>query len=137
MSYRASRFALVAHSSGPASASAGRVPFGLRKDILRTESEFLRFDDADNLAVKAQGVIGGSGLGRVFLDGTAAICGQRLTGRKGDDFPACIFELAVDQLFTGEPFRLGWSRLGHRHAGELLGLNGNIIRRPGRRHDDA
>lgn len=65
---------------------SARVPFGLGQHFLRPERALLGLDDAQYLVAHAESVVGGSGLGRIFLDGAVLVCAQRAVGLEGAKF---------------------------------------------------
>ncbi len=58
----------------PAARPIGRSPciaFGLLQDIGRTDFDFFGFDDAEELPLYEEGIVGRPAFGRVFFDGVA------------------------------------------------------------------
>lgn len=82
------------------------VALGLGEDVLGAEGEFLGFDGGDDLAVEAEGVVGGAVGGGVFAE-SGGVLGFGICG--GSEGPAGGFEALVDEAFPG----LGFGNPGH------------------------
>jgi hypothetical protein len=115
------RYAVAAEVQGACCQSLG-VPFGLAQYVLWAEREFLRFDDAEDLAADAEDVIRWAGLGGIFFDGTAVELRERRFGIEWDDLPAGFLEPAINELLTGEPFRVLGRGRGHEGGKMAVGL---------------
>ncbi len=91
------------------------VALGLGENVLRTEREFLCFDDAEDLAVRAEGVVGRAVVGRVFLDRAAIDFASGVVGSKGTmGQPAFLSRVSMSFL-----------RVSHSEFwGEALGMAG-------------
>lgn len=87
---------------------AARVTLGLLKDVLRADGDFLCFDDAQELALNKEGVIGGAVRGREFRDCMMVQRGNIEPIMVRGDIPTGRYcpELFVDPLFPGLPLKL-------------------------------
>ena len=89
------------------------VAFRLRQRILWSESEFLGFDDTEDLPTHTKGIIGGSSISRVFLNGDAVARAERSVRIKRKYFPPGSLELRVDEALPRRT--LGKTRNFGRH----------------------
>ena len=74
------------------------MSFRLRQRILWSESEFLGFDNTEDLPTHTKGMIGGSSISRVFLNGDAVARAERSVRIKRKYFPLGSLELWVEQI---------------------------------------
>ena len=56
--------------------AGSRVPFGLGEDVLRTEGEFLRFNDPEQDRVDVQRIIGRHVVSLVLFDSALGVVAQ-------------------------------------------------------------
>src|SRR5205823_13328571 len=75
----------------PVPGRAARVTLGLHQRVLRTEAEFLRFDDAEERAVEAERIISRTVARLVLRDSVLRQYAQRLRGVKRHKRPAECF----------------------------------------------
>lgn len=84
------------------------VTLGLREDALRADGEFFGFDDAEEVAIYEESVVGGAVGGGEFFNGVGGECGGFLVFAEGGDGPAGCPERNVDELLARLTFGVGW-----------------------------
>src|ERR1700733_1390015 len=73
------------------------ISFGLTQNTLWAEGQLLGFNDAQDLAIHAESIIGRP-IGRLELsDSTVPVGVERQAQRKWDDVPSRFFQLRVDE----------------------------------------
>ena len=65
-----------------------RIALCLRENVLRSECELLRFDNADDLSVDTQSIIGGSVVRGILLDRAMFVGAKRPDGVERHNGPA-------------------------------------------------
>ena len=96
------------------------IAFGLQEDVLGAEAEFFGFDDAEEMAVAAEDIVGGAIGGFEFFDGGVGVAGKIFNLAKGEDFPAGGAQFSVDYALSREPFGIcrGWG--GHGGVNTIM-----------------
>ncbi|MGV8079110.1 MAG: hypothetical protein AB2L22_03460 [Syntrophales bacterium] len=89
------------------------IPFCLGQNILRTKGQLLRFDNAQDLSINAQGIVGGTVVRGVLSDGAVVEFGKGSCCIVGNDLPAGSDELGVYLFMASQPFGIGWGGLFH------------------------
>src|SRR5262249_1936311 len=79
--------------------NAFRISFGLPENVLRSEGDLLRFDDAQQLTIDDERVIRRTICGRVLLDRMALVLGKCTIRVERHDLPSPRPELGVDSRF--------------------------------------
>src|SRR6266849_2906127 len=76
--------------------NALRVALGLREYVLRTQRDFLRFDDPQELAINDQRVVGGAICGGKLLNRVTTILAQRSCWTERRDLPAPLLQAGIN-----------------------------------------
>src|SRR5436309_6418568 len=84
--------------------NALRVTLGLCEHVLRTQRDLFRLDDAEELAVYDQRIVGGTVGSRELLDRMTTISAERSCGIEGCDFPAPLLQAGINPALTCAPF---------------------------------
>ena len=84
------------------------IPFGLFEDVLGIDSDFLSFDDSQQVAFYEKSVVGWAVGSGKFLDCVTIESGEIQTFPISHDFPSWVqrSELAVDPYFSGQSLGL-------------------------------
>ena len=85
---------------------AARVSFGLGEDILRTEGESLRFNDAEQNRVNVQRVIGRPVVSLVLFDSALRVVAQASRCVEGSYGPPGASKLRIDSRSSSLPLIL-------------------------------
>ena len=88
------------------------VSFRLRKNFLGTQAKLLRLHDTEDLAARAEGIVGRATFRWKLLNRTILICAEGAVLFERNSAPARCPELGVDDLFSRQVFGFTPRRLG-------------------------
>src|SRR5947209_8300115 len=80
--------------------NALRVTLGLCEHVLRTQRDLFRLDDAEELAVNDQRIVGGPICRRKLFNRMAAIPAQRFCWIERRDLPAPLLQAGINPALT-------------------------------------
>ena len=95
------------------------VALCLKKNVLRTETEFLRFDHSEDTAVTAERVVRRAIAGFELLNG--GVGKPEVFGFfERNDFPASRPQSPINNPLSGKPFGSCGTGRGHRRPGTIM-----------------